>query len=81
MTRVKVAAACALTALVASGPASAAQSPSFESLDKNSDGKVSLNEASEHDALFVAFKKLDTNKDGELSREEFAAFQREKPSA
>jgi Ca2+-binding EF-hand superfamily protein len=81
MTRVKVAAACALTALFASALTQAAQSPSFESLDKNSDGKVSLNEASEHDALFVAFKKLDTNKDGELTREEFAAFQREKPSA
>jgi hypothetical protein len=81
MTRVKVAAACAFTALFASALTQAAQSPSFESLDKNSDSKVSLTEASEHDALFVAFKKLDTNKDGELTREEFAAFQREKPSA
>ena len=55
--------------------------PSFESLDKNSDGKVSLNEAAENDALFVAFKSLDTNKDGVLSREEFAAYQRDKPTA
>jgi len=55
--------------------------PSFESLDKNSDGKVSLNEAAENDALFVAFKSLDTNKDGVLSREEFAVYQRDKPTA
>jgi len=29
----------------------------------------------------VAFKSLDTNKDGVLSREEFAAYQRDKPTA
>jgi len=55
--------------------------PSFESLDKNSDGKVSLNEAADNDALFVAFKNLDVNKDGVLSREEFVAYQKDKPSA
>lgn len=55
--------------------------PSFEALDKNSDGKVSLNEAADNDALFVAFKGLDTNKDGVLSKEEFAAYQRDKPTA
>jgi Ca2+-binding EF-hand superfamily protein len=55
--------------------------PTFEALDKNSDGKVSLNEAADNDALFVAFKSLDANKDGILSREEFAAYQREKPPA
>jgi Ca2+-binding EF-hand superfamily protein len=81
MHRAHVAALCALTAVLANGPAAAAQSPSFESLDKNSDGQVSLNEAAEHDALFVAFKKLDVNKDGMLTREEFAAFQKEKPAA
>ena len=57
-----------------------APKPSFDALDKNSDGKVSLNESADNDALFVAFKGLDTNKDGMLSREEFAAFQRDKPS-
>jgi Ca2+-binding EF-hand superfamily protein len=66
----------ALAALVGSVALAAdAAKPSFEALDKNSDGKVSLNEAADHDALFVAFKSLDTNKDGVLSREEFAAFQ------
>ena len=67
----------ALAALVG-GVALAADAakPTFEALDKNSDGKVSLNEAADNDALFVAFKGLDTNKDGVLSREEFAAFQK-----
>ncbi len=55
--------------------------PTFETLDKNSDGKVSLNEAADNDGLFVAFKGLDANKDGVLSREEFAAYQRDKPNA
>ena len=71
--------------VVAAAAALAAESggakPSFEALDKNSDGKVSLNEAADNDALFVAFKGLDTNKDGVLSREEFAAYQRDKPTA
>ena len=47
----------------------------FESLDKNGDGKVSINEATEHDGLFVAFKNLDKDKDGNLSKEEFGAYQ------
>lgn len=54
---------------------------SFESLDKNGDGKVGLNEATEHDGVFVAFKKLDSNKDGMLTREEFAAYERANPDA
>jgi hypothetical protein len=48
--------------------------PTFASLDSNHDGKISLNEASAHDELFVAFKKLDTNRDGELTPAEFAAY-------
>ncbi len=63
----------ALGALVAMG-AQAQTKPSFESLDKNGDGKISLSEASNDDALFVAFKSLDTNKDGELTREEYAKY-------
>ncbi len=46
----------------------------FDSLDKNGDGKISLTEASNDDALFVAFKSLDGDKDGELTREEFAKY-------
>jgi Ca2+-binding EF-hand superfamily protein len=64
----------ALSALAAAGAWAADAKPTFESLDKNGDGKISLSEASNNDALFVAFKSLDTNKDGELTREEFAHY-------
>ena len=47
---------------------------SFESLDTNKDGQISVQEATGNDDLFVAFKRLDTNKDGLLSKEEFAAY-------
>ena len=60
--------------VLATGAAFAQAKPSFESLDKNGDGKISLTEASGDDALFVAFKSLDSNKDGDLSREEFAKY-------
>lgn len=64
-----VLAACtAFTAGAATPP------PTFESLDTNKDGQISLNEASSHDALFVAFKKLDANRDGMLTKAEFAGF-------
>lgn len=81
MIRIQLAVALGLFAAGALAAQSDAAKPSFESLDKNSDGKVSLNEAADNDALFVAFKSLDTNKDGVLSREEFAAYQRDKPQA
>jgi Ca2+-binding EF-hand superfamily protein len=60
--------------VLAAGTALAQGKPSFESLDKNGDGKISLNEASTDDALFVAFKNLDSNKDGDLTREEFSKY-------
>jgi len=60
--------------LTATAALAADAKPSFESVDKNGDGKVSLAEASNDDALFVAFKSLDANKDGELTREEFAKY-------
>lgn len=85
MIRIPVSAALGAFAALSGSVALAADAggakPSFESLDKNSDGNISLNEAAENDALFVAFKGLDTNKDGVLSREEFAAYQRDKPPA
>ncbi|HKS57913.1 MAG TPA: EF-hand domain-containing protein [Steroidobacteraceae bacterium] len=72
MIRIQIAVVLGLFAAGALAAEGAA--PTFESLDKNGDGKVSLNEAAENDALFVAFKSLDANKDGLLSREEFAAY-------
>jgi hypothetical protein len=76
--------AASILALFAAGlaiAALAAEAPSFDSLDKDKDGKVSVAEASGHDALFVAFKNLDKDKDGLLTREEFAAFEKQKPGA
>ena len=73
-SRIAAPALLASLGLLTAGAALAQGKPSFESLDKNGDGKISLNEASTDDALFVAFKKLDTNKDGELTREEFAQY-------
>jgi Ca2+-binding EF-hand superfamily protein len=79
-----IAAVCGATDAYGAAPT---QSPSsnanvsFDALDKNSDGKISLNEASDNDALFVAFKSLDKNKDGELSKEEFAAYQQARTGA
>lgn len=58
----------------AGGIVLAQATPSFESLDKNGDGQISIQEATVNDDLFVAFKKLDTNQDGMLSKEEFAAY-------
>jgi Ca2+-binding EF-hand superfamily protein len=63
-----------LALLTATATLAAQDKPTFESLDKNGDGKISLAEASNDDALFVAFKSLDTNKDGELTREEYAKY-------
>jgi Ca2+-binding EF-hand superfamily protein len=71
-----------VTGIVALSQVAAAQDPQktteakFESLDKDRDGKVSINEATEHDGLFVAFKDLDKDKDGALTKQEFEGFKR-----
>jgi hypothetical protein len=61
-------------ALLTFGAVQAADAPTFESLDKNTDGRISLDEASAHDALFTAFKSLDTDQDGQLTKEEFGKY-------
>jgi Ca2+-binding EF-hand superfamily protein len=63
-----------LGSVLFAGVISAQSTPTFESLDKNADGQISIQEATGHDDLFVAFKKLDMNKDGLLSKAEFAVF-------
>lgn len=65
---------CSATALAFAAASHAQSAPTFESLDVNSDGKISVHEASANDALFVAFKNLDKDRDGNLTREEFAAY-------
>ncbi len=67
----------AALSICAGGIVLAQTMPSFESLDKNADGQISIQEATAHDDLFVAFKKLDTNKDGALSKAEFAAYSKQ----
>lgn len=67
----------ALAALAFANTAAAQDKPagtSFESLDKNSDGKLSLDEASANDKLFTVFKGLDADKDGSLNKAEYAAY-------
>ncbi|HEY4368028.1 MAG TPA: hypothetical protein VGN07_12415 [Steroidobacteraceae bacterium] len=63
-----------LPATVFTCAAAAAQGAGFEALDKNSDGKISLDEASADDKLFVAFKRLDMDKSGTLSKAEFEKY-------
>jgi len=59
----------------------AAATATFETLDKDANGKIDLNEASDNDDLFVAFKNLDKNRDGALTKEEFAAYKGGKSGA
>lgn len=81
-----VARICAVLAALATLPYAAAPlaqegqqtdkpvSTTFESLDKNADGNLSLDEASVNDKLFTVFQGLDKNKDGMLSKGEYAAY-------
>ena len=44
----------------------------FNSVDVDSNGAISMEEASKYPELMQQFKDLDANKDGELSEKEFA---------
>lgn len=68
---------CAVAAVVGAAfslSALAQTSVTFESLDINKDGQISIQEATSNDDLFTAFKSLDRDKDGSLSKGEFAAY-------
>jgi len=47
---------------------------SFDELDVDGDGQISVYEAEADRRLLEAFNSLDANGDGHLSREEFAAL-------
>lgn len=47
---------------------------SFESLDKNADGRISASEASAHQGLASGFATADANADGGLTKAEFQSW-------
>lgn len=50
-------------------------SKSFQDLDKNGDGKISLEEAKKSPEIKSGFTQADTNQDGSLDAGEFAALE------
>ncbi|MEO2268830.1 calmodulin [Pseudoalteromonas pernae] len=70
----KTAKALALVSLVSASSAFA-MDLEFHTVDVDSDGAISMEEAAKYPELMQQFKDLDSNKDGELSEEEFAAAQ------
>lgn len=46
----------------------------FESLDKNSDGRITASEASAHQGLSTGFATADANADGGLTKSEFNSW-------
>lgn len=51
--------------------ASMASLPTFDEVDTNGDGKISMKEASTHEGVMTTFDKADENRDGQLSKAEY----------
>ncbi len=51
--------------------ASMAALPTFDEVDTNGDGKITLKEASSHEGLMTSFDKADVDRDGLLSKAEY----------
>lgn len=65
----------AMAAAVAVGTAAAADAgPSFASLDRNGDGRLSADEAAARHGLPELMADYDRDRDGRLDREEFQAL-------
>ncbi len=53
----------------------------FQSMDRNKDGYLSREEASEHEELALKWDEADTNHDGKLDESEFSAFEDSEPDS
>ena len=51
--------------------ASMAALPTFDEVDTNGDGKITMQEASTHEGLMTTFDKADMDRDGLLSKAEY----------
>ena len=51
--------------------ASWAALPTFDEVDANGDGKITMKEASTHEGLMTTFDKADVDRDGLLSKAEY----------
>lgn len=51
--------------------ASMAALPTFDEVDTNGDGKISMQEASNHQGLMTTFDQADADRDGLLSKAEY----------
>lgn len=69
-----------LAALCCAAPLAACEAPpevpSFEAMDTNADGQVSLLEAEHHDRVLRGFEQADSNHDALLDRSEYEALLR-----
>lgn len=51
--------------------ASMAALPTFDEVDTNGDGKITMKEAATHEGLMISFDEADVNRDGLLSKAEY----------